>query len=357
MGRSPKRRPPPTGADVVVIGGGPGGSAAAIQCARAGLSVTLVERDPFPREHPGETLHPGVEPLFEQLGVLEEVRAAGFLRHEGNWVEWGTPPRFEGFGADVRGVWRGYQAWRARLDAILLERAAGLGVRVIQPCRAVSPLLEGARVCGVETEVGEIASAFVIDAAGDRHWLARRLGLGFVRRSPALVARYGYVKGECPRRDDAPAIVAGQGGWTWTARVKEDVYQWTRLSLEGSAGGPSSPGPPAEFERLEPCGPTRGADVTWRIASRPAGAGYFLVGDAAAVLDPASSHGVLKAMMTGMLAAHSIKTATRGGDERHAAGSYCRWVHDWFEHDVSKLKRLYALFPGITKLADRRQAG
>lgn len=342
MSRSPKHRTAPTTADVVVIGGGPGGSAAAIQCARAGLSVTLVERDPFPREHPGETLHPGVEPLFERLGVSEEVQAAGFLRHEGNWVEWGAPPRFEGFGADARGVWRGYQAVRARLDAILLERAAGLGVRVIQPCRAVSLLLEGARVSGVLTDAGEIASSYVIDAAGDRHWLARQLGLDFVKHSPALLARYGYVKGACPQRDAAPAIVAGRGGWTWTARVKENVYQWTQLSLAKGAGRSSSTGPPAEFERLEPCGPARGADVTWRIASSPAGAGYFLVGDAAAVLDPASSHGVLKAMMTGMMAAHSITTATRGADQRHAAQSYSRWLHDWFNHDVSKLKRLYA---------------
>ena len=192
---------------------------------------------------------------------------------------------------------------------------------------------------------------------GWRELLAQHgLDIGFVRRSPALLARYGYVKGECPRRDEAPAIVAGQGGWTWTARVKENVYQWTRLSLAGSAGHRPSPGPPAEFERLEPCGPTQGADVTWRIASRPAGPGYFLVGAAAAVLDPASSHGVLKAMMTGMMAAHSITTATRNADQRHAAQSYCRWGRDWFEHDVSKLKRLYALFADKTKSADHWQA-
>ncbi|HLM57948.1 MAG TPA: tryptophan 7-halogenase [Pyrinomonadaceae bacterium] len=325
---------------VVVVGGGPAGSAAAIECAGTGISVALVEGAPFPRERPGETLHPGVEPLFERLGVSESVRAAGFLRHEGNWVEWGGPRRFEGFGADERGAWRGYQAGRARLDALLLDRARESGVRVIQPCRAVCPLLDGARVRGVKTDAGEIVSSFLIDAAGGRHWLARRLGLGFVRRSPPLFARYGYARGACAARDEAPAVVAERGGWIWTARVGADLYQWTRLSLDG---GRPSRRPPAEFDGLEPCGPSRGADVTWRAASRPAGPGYFLVGDAAAVLDPASSHGVLKAMMTGMMAARSIRLAIGGADERHVAESYCRWVHDWFEHDVSKLRQLYAL--------------
>jgi flavin-dependent dehydrogenase len=325
---------------VVVVGGGPGGSAVAVECAGAGLSVALVEGAAFPRERPGETLHPGVEPLFERLGVSVSVRAAGFLRHEGNWVEWGGPRRFEGFGADGRGAWRGYQAWRERLDSILLDRARESGVRVIQPCRALSPLLDGARVRGVKTDAGELVSNFVVDAAGGRHWLARRLGLGFVRRSPPLFARYGYVKGSCPARDEAPAVVAEPGGWTWTAKVKPDLYQWTRLSLDG---GRPSRRPPAEFDGLEPCGPPRGADVTWRAASSPAGPGYFLVGDAAAVLDPASSHGVLKAMMTGMLAAHSIRLVTGGADEGRVSESYRRWVRDWFEHDVSKLKQLYSV--------------
>src|SRR4051812_25973082 len=91
------------GVDVVIIGGGPGGSAAAIQCARAGLSVILLERETFPRAHPGETLHPGIEPLLRRLGVLEEVQSAGFLRQKGNRVKWGGAMRFESFGADEHG--------------------------------------------------------------------------------------------------------------------------------------------------------------------------------------------------------------------------------------------------------------
>jgi flavin-dependent dehydrogenase len=353
MVHSSEHKPPPAETNVVVIGGGPGGCAAAIQCASSGLNVTLVEREPFPRDRPGETLHPGVEPLLEQLGVLESVHAAGFLRHEGNWVRWDGTSRFEPFGADEHDRWRGYQAWRADFDTILLDRARELGVRVIQPCRAERAMLDGTRVCGVRTSAGEIASAFVVDATGDRHWLAGQLDLQFGRRSPRLIARYGYVRGACPGRDEAPALVADSNGWTWTARVKPNLYQWTRLALSGETREESSQGPPAEFERLESCGRARGADVTWRAVTRPAGAGYFIVGDAAAVLDPASSHGVLKALMTGMMAAHSIRQIVECADERFVTEAYGRWVHDWFEHDVSKLKELYAIFKQPTGDAER----
>ena len=329
---------------MAVVGGGPGGAAAAICCARAGLRVALLEGTNFPRARPGETLHPGVEPLLERLGVLTEVEAAGFLRHEGSWVSWGGPARFDAFGADGRGRWLGFQAGRADFDTILLDHARGLGVRVVQPCRAVQPLLDGARVRGVRTNRGDVTSAFVVDAGGGRHWLARRLGLLVEARSPRLVARYGYVTGECAARDAAPAIVADADGWTWTARVKPGLYQWTRLTLSGGDGGRRAESPPAELEHLAPCGRARGADVTWRSVTRPAGSGYFLVGDAAAVLDPASSHGVLKALMSGMMAAHSIDLIINRQDERLVTDSYQRWVHAWFDHDVSELEKLYAIF-------------
>lgn len=347
---------PSPGTNVVVIGGGPGGCAAAIQCANAGLDVTLVEREPFPRAHPGETLHPGVEPLLEQLGVLESVRAAGFLRHEGNWVKWAGTSRFESFGADEHGCWRGYQAWRADFDTILLNRARELGVRIMQPCRADKALLDGPRVCGVRTSAGDITATFVIDAAGDRHWLAGQLDLQLGSRSPKLIARYGYVSGACPERDEAPAVVADSNGWTWTARVKPNIYQWTRLSLFGATCAQSSQGPPAEFARLESCGRARGADVTWRAVAHPAGAGYFIVGDAATVLDPASSHGVLKALISGMMAAHAIRQIVAHAAEHLVAAAYSRWINDWFEHDVTKLKELYAIFKHPPRAAEREHS-
>ena len=133
-------------------------------------------------------------------------------------------------------------------------------------------------------------------------------------------------------------------GWNWTGRVKPNIYQWTRLSLREEAFKPSLQRPPLELRQLTPCGQTRGADVTWRVVERPAGLGYFLVGDAAAVLDPASSHGVLKAIMTGMMAAHSILQMVGGADEHYVTKAYCQWIRNWFEYDVAKLTSFYAVF-------------
>lgn len=330
--------------DVLVVGGGPGGCAAAIRCAQLGLKVVLIESKPFPRTHPGETLHPGVEPLLKQLGVLEPVLAAGFLRHNGNWVQWSAESEFVPFGEDDSGEWLGFQAWRADFDPILLNRARALGVKVIQPCRASRLVMDGCRVIGVETSLGTFRAAKIIDATGDHHWLAQQLGLEISYHSPRLIAYYGYVTGECPARDHAPAIAADSSGWTWTAKVGLQLYQWTRLSFVEQKI--AKDWLPNEFLGLKIYQPMRAANVTWRIVSKPAGCGYFLVGDAAMVLDPTSSHGVLKAIMSGIWVGHAIASELLGNlTEQEAIDHYCLWIHNWFLHDVKNLSSLIAKLP------------
>ncbi len=217
--------------DVIIIGSGPGGSATAIQCANQGLKVVLIEAKAFPRSHPGETLHPGIEPLLKQLGVADSVLNAGFLRHKGNWVEWEGEPKFAAFGQKDSEVWFGFQAWRADFDHILLNQARSLGVQILQPCQA-SSLLMNDGIISVETSQGVIRASKLVDASGGNHWLARQLNLPINYHSPRLIAYYGYVQGECPKRDEAPAIIASPNGWTWTAKVKPQLYQWTRLTFD-----------------------------------------------------------------------------------------------------------------------------
>jgi flavin-dependent dehydrogenase len=305
------------------------------------MRVTIIEREPRPRHAPGETLHPGVEPLLERLGVAGKVLSAGFLRHEGQWVQWGRERQFVPFGRDERGPWRSFQVWRPSFDRILLDRACHLGARLIRPCRTSGVIVERGRVCGVRTDQGDMRARFVMDATGRRGLVSAELGLACRLHSETLHASYGYVHGDCPARDAAPLIQGVEDGWVWTARVRPRVYQWIRLSF--GRRRESKDWLPPELARLKRVRGTRGADMTWRIADAPAGPGYFLLGDAAAVLDPASSHGVLKALMTGMLAGHLAKAVARRQIDESGAGEYYRtWLHEWFDSDAAELRKFYA---------------
>jgi flavin-dependent dehydrogenase len=327
--------------DVVILGAGPAGTATAICCARAGLRVAVLERESFPRHAPGESLHPGVQPLLRLLGVEDRVLAAGFVRYRGIVVEWGAPEFVREFGADADGPWLGFQACRAEFDAILLERARSLGTAVLQPARATAAILgPDAAVQGIKTSDAPISAAFTVDATGRWRTLSRWLGIDWHQRGPNRYAWFGYAEGDCPARHDYPAIRADSEGWTWVARVGQSIYQWTRINFDGSR--PPDDWLPLELSGLKPIGLQGGQDVTWRIASCLSGPGYFLAGDAAATLDPASSHGVLKALMSGILIGHLIERLFARRIEVLAAVShYNRVVADWFRNDLDELTTIY----------------
>ena len=216
---------------LAVIGGGPTGTSAAITARQLGASVVIIEATEFPRFRPGESLHPGIEPLLEALGVEGVLRNAPHLRYQGIWVSWGqTDRRFVSFGSDDRGTWLGYQISRAHLDAALLSGAEAAGAEVWRSCRAQALLMRpDGSVAGVITDRGEIEAETVIDASGPAAWLARQLGVPVSPCSPRLIAHYGYAEGVCSSTE-LPAIRADHHGWTWLAQVAAHRYHWTRVT-------------------------------------------------------------------------------------------------------------------------------
>jgi flavin-dependent dehydrogenase len=342
--------------DVVVIGAGPAGCAAAIFCARHGLRVALLEQCAFPRERPGETLPPGIEPLLQQLDVADVVVQGDFIRHTGHWVQWGAERRFSAFGGEPATPWRGFQIPRATFDSLLLEKAVERGVHVVQPCRVNEVIRHNDRVIGARTTAGEFFSRQLIDASGSHSWLMRQLALDHSLFSPLLIAKYGYATGERAACDEAPGIVADAQGWYWTARVAPKLYNWTRLYFDKAQARQA--GPPAMFDHLTAVGGIRGADVTWRSCHRTAGNGYFIVGDAAFVLDPGTSHGVLKAIMSGMMAAHAIIRENAFPRHRSAINTqYRQWMQRWFVRDMNAMGELYRSHPSPPhwlSMTDRR---
>lgn len=329
---------------VLVVGGGPAGAAAAIACAQAGLRVRIVEREGegerTEQDKPGEGLHPGVEAVLRELGVSNRLAGVTHARFAGVWVGWGEAPRFDAFGADEMGPWLGYQVCRRAFDAVLRERARELGADVLQAETAHDPIVEGGAVVGVNITSGTLRAALVIDATGPARWLARKLELPCRECSPRQAVRYGYVRGVCKARDDAPALIGDHSGWIWTARVGDGLYQWVRLDLNGART--ARDWRPAEYSGLERVGVPRGADATWRV-TQAAGPGWLLAGDAAASLDPTSSKGVLKALLSGLMAGRTaVAILQRGAPAAQGAAAYRRWLEKWFDADVAALAPMYA---------------
>jgi flavin-dependent dehydrogenase len=339
----------PVDADVLVVGGGPAGAAAAIACAERGHRTVLCERAARGRDRPGETLHPGIEPLLVQLGLAGRLTPVVGARHSGIWVEWGGPRRFDAFGSDADGRWSGFQVWRADFDDLLLTRAGEAGVELRRPSTVLGPPVREAMRYRVTTDGGTITTRMAVDASGAGRWLGRCLRLRSPAYSPRLIARYGYVTGACPARDEAPALVGDSTGWTWTARVRDRTYQWTRVCFDGR---PDAAWVPDELRHLAPLARSRGADVTWRMAARSAGPGWYMVGDAALTLDPTSSHGVLRALMSGMMAGHLISAVLDGKlPESAAADAYHDWLARWFAEERARLSQFYRRL-GATAFAD-----
>lgn len=322
--------------DVLVVGAGPAGCAAAIRAATHGLHVALLEKANFPRDLPGEALHPDVEHVFDELGVAEAVSKAGFLRYPG-WIRERSGERtfvpFEG----QSGLGFGYQGWRSKLDSILLNRARRLGVTVVQPVNHAKAILNGGQVDGIEAEGKTWHCRNLIDASGTNRFLSRSLGLRVQDFSPRLVARYAYFRGDCAL-GVIPEFREHACGWTWLARVQEDCCQCVQLSLASDADAPA---PPSPFD--SPNVRFRGADVTWRLIPECAGDGFFLCGDAAAVLDPAASSGVARALSAGVKAADLIAQITNNGmDARQGAALYRHWCTDQFLDQARQLASRYA---------------
>ena len=299
--------------DVLVMGAGPAGCAAAIRSARAGLKVVLVERSEFPRDLPGEALLPETEGLFRKLGVLKQVAEKQFIRAPG-WILQNKRRHVLLFN-DRNKLRFGYLAWRADLDALLLDKARAEGVRLCQPVRVNSVALRDRRAC---TDRGQIRFRYVVDATGRHSVLQRELHLKVRRISPPLIARYGYVSDESAS-GVMPIFYHHACGWTWLSRVRSDRSQFVRLALDGSETLPALPPP------YDTIAQPRGADVTWRFAPACAGPGYFLCGDSAGVLDPAASSGVGRALAGGLKAAELILKVSGGLDAAQAAAAYRRW--------------------------------
>lgn len=344
--------------DVLVGGGGPGGCAAAIHLARAGLRVTLLEREAHPRFRIGESLLPYGNDLLRELGVWDRIRAdGGFMIKRGAefcTADGAHAQRFSfarGLGADNAFT---YQVERSRFDAILFSQAAAEGcvTRERAAITALRPADDHVEVDYHEAGVPRTVRArYFVDATG-RDAIAGRLLALSKRATQATrrVATYAHFRGVARNEGETAGniiIVRAPGGWFWFIPLDAEKTSvgYVRRVADFKAAG-LSPGDdfaaaaarfPAIAERL------RGAervgdfhttgDYSYRFASFAPHPRVMLAGDAAGFVDPIFSSGVMMALKSARLAARLI-VARRGG-------SIGAWSRRRYTADVRRMMDLY----------------
>ena len=124
--------------DVLVIGGGPAGSTMAALLAERGRDVVLIEKARHPRFHIGESLLPLNMPLFERLGVDEEIKRIGMPKYGAEFVSpWhAQSATFDFANAVDKSFPCAYQVRRSEFDHILFRNAVRKGATAIEACRA-----------------------------------------------------------------------------------------------------------------------------------------------------------------------------------------------------------------------------
>ena len=305
---------------VIVIGGGPAGATVSTLIAQKGYSVSLFERETFPRYHIGESMIPETFDVLDRLHVLPKLRTSHFVKKHS--VQEG-----------------------ARVLDVIFDKDRAVGVKLAQPAG-------GSR---------EIFADVVIDAAGQSGILQDRLGLR--EWDPVLkkAALWTYWKGAYRDggKDEGATIVMQldeKQGWFWYIPLHDDVLSvgvvapheylfgnratkdHERIYYEEVA---RCPGLQPRIANATRAAPFRAAKEYSYRAREVAGDGWVLVGDAYGFLDPLYSSGVLLALRSGAMAADCVCEGLAKGD------TSARQLGSWgpgFNKGMDRMRRLVCEF-------------
>ncbi len=168
--------------DAIIVGAGPAGAAAAIELARAGRSVVLLERGPFPGSKNmyggviyGRILDTLIPAWWEEAPIQRWVTRRQTMLMTGDQAltvdyrneAWGSPP------------YNGATAYRPDFDAWLADKAVEAGAELVCSTTATGLITEGGRTVGVRTDRpdGDLRAPLVIAADGVNSFLAKEAGL------------------------------------------------------------------------------------------------------------------------------------------------------------------------------------
>jgi menaquinone-9 beta-reductase len=325
--------------DVAIIGAGPAGSSAAIQLAAKGYSITLIDKEQFPRQKLcGDFLNPINWPMLRELEVEravlacphEKISVFRFTSFSGEEAEIPLPA-----GRDEAVVGLGLR--RFDLDHVLLNRAKSLGVTVLdgwKPKELERQPNGWVLKANKSDAFEEFGARMLIGADGRNSWVAHHLGLAKPAAMQGRSVGFQFRLERSNRAAGKVEIHLFPGGYAGVVGVDGDTAT-LGLAIEKHRlldGRPEQ----SLLKSILPQNPwlkemLRGARAIEMRSTYPVyfpprrayGDGVLLVGDAARVNEPVTGEGIYFALKSGELAARTIDQAFRKSD--FSAGQLCSY--------------------------------
>ncbi|MGA6827253.1 NAD(P)/FAD-dependent oxidoreductase [Nitrospira sp. NS4] len=331
---SPGPLPTPLSCDVLVVGAGPAGSTISALLAERGWNVHVLEKDPHPRFHIGESLLPQSLPILKQLGVLPEVEKIGIVKYGAEMIShrYGRTQMFYFSKAFDESQPYAFEVKRSEFDAILLKNAIAKGAQVHEGVRAGrvefrpgTTSLVHAQDRGGKPLAWE--ARFVVDASGRDTFLSGQLGGKQRSQTHNSAAVFGHFEGvgRLPGKDEGNITAAWlDHGWCWMIPFKDGttsvgVVCWPdyiksrttpldQFLLDTLRQSPVVAERMRHAKLLTPV--YAAANFSYRRDTM-AGDGYLIVGDAFAFIDPVFSSGVHLALNSAVQGANVVEAHLR----------------------------------------------
>ncbi len=330
--------------DVLIIGAGPAGTVAGALLARAGRSVTVLERAKFPRFSIGESLLPQSMVFLEQAHMLQAVVEAGYQYKNGAvFIRRGEQSTFDFRDKFSSGWGTTYQVVRADFDDLLAREAARMGARLLFEHEILSFQWDTQATLQVRTPDGATTpfhARFVLDASGFGRVLPRLLDLERPSGFPLRRSIFTHVADriDAPEHDRDKIVIAvhprHHDVWYWLIPFKNgrsSVGVVARDEFFGARGADAAvvlkqllQEESALCHLLRHAGfdtPVREIRGYAADVKRLWGPGFALLGNAGEFLDPVFSSGVTIAMKSAVLATNVLL--------RRFAGETVDWEADY----------------------------
>src|SRR5215468_9719049 len=318
-----------------IVGGGPAGAMLALLLARRGVPVTLLEmHKDFDRDFRGDTVHPSILEILDQIGLAEKLLEVPHSKVTGPTLQFASGP-FRPFNLGRLKTRFPYIARMPQvqfLEFITREAAKYPEFKLVMQAQ-VQHLIEengavrGVRYLGADGE-GELRATLTIGADGRFSMIRKLAGFEPVKTAPPMDVLWFRL----PKLPDEPPVVGGAFGGIGRGRIfvlleRNDYWQcglvfpkgrYQELRAQGVAAvrkslAETEPRFARHAESLTDWDQLKLLSVESSLCPLWHRPGLLLIGDAAHVMSPVGGVGINYAVQDAVVAANLLAAPLQSG--------------------------------------------